>query len=117
MVLGRGNSRHFFKVGMEEEDKDIRLLRRLDYETERQKKRVLQLIELDCRKVGMKIIADYTGVYKSYIYGVLKEERVISVKKTIELFYKVKEVLKVLRVDERNNRETIVSTPSIDSDE
>lgn len=88
---------------MEEENKDIKLLRRLDYETERQKKRVLQLIELDCRRIGMKIVADYLGVHKSYIYGVLKEDKVISVNKTIELFYKIKEINGVLKINEGND--------------
>lgn len=81
-----------------EEPKDIKLLRRLDYEAEKQKKRVLQLMELDCKKIGIRIIAEHTGLKIAYLYNIFSGKNVISIDKTIKLFYKVKEVTEMLNV-------------------
>jgi len=81
-----------------EEPKDITLLRRLEHEAERQKKRVLQLIELDCKKIGIRIIAEHTGLKIAYLYNIFSGKNVISIDKTIKLYYRVKEVVEVLNI-------------------
>ena len=84
---------------MIEENRDIKLLRRLQEETERQKRRVVQLMEIDCKIIGMKRVAINLGVTIPYLHNVFKGKDSISVDKAISLTKQIGEIKEVLKIE------------------
>lgn len=72
-------------------DKDISRLIRLDEEYQKQKKRVIALIEFNIKMIGLKVICDYLDVQPPYL-SQLSKKKSISHEQLLAIYKAILEV-------------------------
>lgn len=78
-------------------EEDIKKLIMLSDAYEKQKLRVVKMLEIDAKKIGIKRLARETKVEWSYLYRIFKGESV-SLEKIKELYLQIKELKNLLGV-------------------
>lgn len=80
-----------------EEDKDLERFRRLHEEYEKQRNRMIDLIEIDCKKIGTKRVAKNLHMDHAYIYR-LFTDRKISYEQIRKIYIDIQEFKQILKV-------------------
>ena len=78
-------------------NKDMLRLKRLHEEYEKQKVRIIALLEVDCKLIGTTIVAEHLGFSLNYFYKVFKGYS-ISHEALEDLYMKVQDLKRILKV-------------------
>lgn len=76
---------------------DIEKFKVLHDEYMRQRERMIKLLEYDCKRIGVKLVARELKVDFSYLYRVFEDKK-ISYEKILELFLEVESLKKIMGV-------------------
>lgn len=82
---------------MAEPAKEIERLDRLYNAYKQQSKRIVQLLEIDMRFIGMSTVADFLGLKVNYFYKIFNGEN-LSYHKLKDLYLRVQEMKKIIGV-------------------
>ena len=85
---------------MYEEYKELERLYKLHDAYNKQKKRTLQLLEIDCKRLGTRLVARELGFNLSYLYKLFSPPYSISFEQIIDIYKKVQEIKKIVIGDD-----------------
>ena len=80
-------------------DKDIELLIKLKDAYERQKSRVLILLEIDIKKIGTVKVAENLGYSQMFLYKIFNGKTILSHKKLMQMIDQVQKLKDILRME------------------
>ena len=83
---------------MYEEYKELERLWKLHSAYEQQKKRLIELLEIDAKRIGVVRLAENFGIKHSYIYTIFKKQS-ISYNQLLDFYLKVQEIKRILGID------------------
>ena len=79
-------------------DKDIELLIKLKDAYEKQKRRVLILLEIDIKKIGTVKVAENLGYSQMFLYKIFNGKTILSHKKLMQMIEQVQKLKDILRM-------------------
>lgn len=77
-------------------DKDMARLIRLDEEYQKQKIRVIAIIQYNIKLIGLKVICDYLGVKPPYL-SVLSKKKSISHEQLVQIYKAILEIKSIVK--------------------
>ena len=80
-------------------DKDMTRLIRLDEEYQKQKIRVIAIIQFQIKKIGLKVICDYLNVKPPYL-SVLSKKKSISHEQLVNIYRAIIEIQEIVKPNE-----------------
>ena len=80
-------------------NKDIELLIKLKDAYERQKSRVLILLEIDIKKIGTVKVAENLGYSQMFLYKIFNGKTILSHKKLMQMIDQVQKLKDILRME------------------
>lgn len=80
-------------------NKDIENLIKLRSAHEKQKKRVLIILEIDVKKIGLSKVATNLGYSQMFLYKIFNGKTILSHKKLMEIIEQVQKLKDILRLE------------------
>jgi len=80
-------------------DRDMTRLIRLDEEYQKQKIRVIALIQFEIKMIGLKVICDHIGVQPPYL-SQLSKKKSISHEQLVQVYKAILEIKQILKPKE-----------------